>query len=109
MPDKQTSKPISTVSSDLRIGRSFLLQLAQAGHFHPVEVTDGRTHQPGIRIPDADVSVFQAQYVSRRYLSKSGAKAVAVKRELDARGVAPVFSSADGKEFIYLRADLPVI
>ncbi|QCO54685.1 hypothetical protein EOK75_02040 [Pseudorhodobacter turbinis] len=108
MPDKQTSKPISTVSSDLRIGRSFLLQLAQAGHFHPVEVTDGRTHQPGIRIPDEEVSLFHAQYVSRRYLSKSGANAVVVKRELDARGVVPVFSSADGKEFIYLRVDLPV-
>jgi hypothetical protein len=108
MPDKQTSKPISTVSSDLRIGRHFLLQLAQAGHFHPIGVTDSRTNQPGTRILDEEVALFDARYVSRRYLSRNGKNALVVKRELDTKGVVPVFSSADGREFIYLRADLPV-
>ena len=49
IPGKETSKPISTVSGDLRISTTFLLQLARAGHFAPVEVRDDRTNQPVTR------------------------------------------------------------
>ena len=107
--DKQTSTAISSVSANARISTKFLFQLADAGCFNLVEVTESRTSRPVTRIPDDALASFNEQYVSRRYLSRNGRSALAIKRKLEAGGVEPVFTSLDGKEFIYERGELTKI
>ena len=108
-PDKQTSTAISSASSNMRISTKFLVQLANTGCFNLLEMTESRTSQPVTRIPDDGLASFKEQYVSRRYLSRNGRSALAIKRRLEVAGVEPAFTSLDGKEFIYERNDLTKI
>ncbi|PVH27707.1 TniQ family protein [Pararhodobacter oceanensis] len=104
---RRLSTSISAVSKDAGISTDFLQQLADAGCFGLVQATETRSHhQPETRIPDDEFALFNAQYVSRRYLSRSGRSPIAIKRKLDDAGIEPAFVSLDGKEFIYERGHL---
>ncbi len=74
-----------------------------------MEITESRTNQPVTRIPDEELAMFTEQYVSRRHLSRSGRSALAIKRKLEVADIEPVFTSEDGKEFIYERDALVIL
>ncbi|WP_417586822.1 TniQ family protein [Pararhodobacter oceanensis] len=85
---RRLSTSISAASRDAGISTDFLQQLANAGCFSLVQATEIRSHhQPETRIPDDELAQFNAQYVSRRYLSRSGRSPLAIKRKINDAGI----------------------